>query len=88
MALLSTQAFVTSTVEQNFLDYDYVLNMDKTYRLVNRPQKNENKLTNAFKNSIFGSEIGVRNEGFSYIAILSVIVAIGTFCIMYLFCRI
>lgn len=28
MALLSTQAFVTSTVEQNFLEYDYVLNMD------------------------------------------------------------
>lgn len=28
MALLSTQAFVTSTIEQNFLEYDYVLNID------------------------------------------------------------
>ena len=48
----------------------------------------ENKLVNAYKNSILGAEIGVKTEGFSNIAILATIIAIGAFCTMYLFFRI
>ena len=66
---------------------NYVLNMNKTYKLANHTQKKESKLSQKFKNSILGADIGVKAEGFSHIAILSTIVAIGTFCIMYLFWR-
>lgn len=64
---------------------NYVLNMNKTYKLANHTQKKENKLTKAFKNSILGADIGVNTEGFSHVAILSTIVAVGTLCVMYLF---
>lgn len=64
-----------------------ILNMNKTYKISNKPQKKENKLTNAFKNSILGADIGVKAQGFSHVAILSTIIAIGAFCIMYIFWR-
>ena len=67
---------------------NYVLNMNKTYKLANRTQKKENKLVSSFKNSILGAEIGVKAEGFSNIAILATLIAIGTFCAMYLLWRI
>ena len=67
---------------------NYVLNMNKTYKLANHTQKKENKLVSCFKNSILGSEIGVKAEGFSNIAFLATIIAIGTFCVMYLLWRI
>jgi len=66
---------------------NYVLNMNKTYKLANRTKKKENKLTSAFKNSILGADIGVKAEGFSHIAILSTIIAVGALCVMYLFWR-
>ena len=67
---------------------NYALNMNKTYKLANRTQKKENKLVSSFKNSILGAEIGVKAEGFSNIAILATLIAIGTFCVMYLLWRI
>ena len=69
-------------------NYSLNLNTKNTYKLANRTQKKENKLSNAFKNSILGTDIGINSEGFSHIAILSTIIAVGAFCIMYLFCRI
>jgi len=60
------------------------LDRNKTYKLANNIYKKENKLVTAFKNSILGSEIGVKAQGFSTIAILSTIIAVGMFCIMYL----
>ena len=66
---------------------NYVLNMTKTYKLANMPQRKENKFTNKFKNSILGAEIGVKAEGFSHIAILSTIIAVGALCVMYVFWR-
>ena len=66
---------------------NYVLNMNKTYKLANRTQKKENKLVNSFKNSIFGSDIGIKSSGFSHIAILSTLIAVGTICGMYLLWR-
>lgn len=64
------------------------LDLTKTYKLANYTQKKENKLASAFKNSIFGTEIGVKNEGFSNIAILATIIAVGLFCVMYISWRI
>ena len=63
------------------------LNMNKTYKLANIPQRKENQFAKKFKNSILGSEIGVKAEGFSHIAILSTIIAVGAICIMYVFWR-
>jgi len=66
----------------------YALNLNKTYKLANYNQKKENKFISKFKNSILGSEIGVKAEGFSNVAILATIIAIGTVCIMYLLWKI
>lgn len=69
---------------------NYVLNMNKnnTYKLANHIEKKENKLTNAFKNSILGTDIGINSEGFSHVAILSTIVAVAVLITMYIFWRI
>lgn len=67
---------------------NYTLNIPKTYILANHIQRKENKLVNAYKNSILGAEIGVKAEGFSNVAILATIIAIGAFCTMYLFFRV
>ena len=68
-------------------DNNYPLDINKTYKLVNN-SKVENKIFNAYKNSIFGCEIGVKAEGFSNIAILATLVAVGMFCIMLITFRI
>ena len=69
-------------------DNIYPLDVNKTYKLVNNTYKKENKFISAYKNSILGAEIGVKAEGFSTITILATLVAIGTLCTMYLFCRV
>lgn len=65
----------------------YALNMNKTYKLANYTPKKESKLTKKFKNSILGTDIGVKSAGFSNIAILATIIAIGTLCVMYFLWR-
>lgn len=67
---------------------NYTLNLNKTYKLANYTKKKENKLVSKFKNSILGTEVGVKAAGFSNIAILSTIIAVGAICIMYIFWRI
>ena len=69
-------------------DNTYPLDVNKTYKLANNTYKKENKIISAYKNSILGVEIGVKAEGFSTITILATLVAIGTLCTMYLFCRV
>lgn len=69
-------------------DNTYPLDVNKTYKLANNTCKLENKFISAYKNSILGADIGVKAEGFSTITILATLVAIGTLCIMYLFCRV
>lgn len=66
---------------------NHTLNMNKTYKLANHAQKKESKLTRKFKNSILGADIGVKSSGFSNIAILATIIAIGALCVMYLLWR-
>lgn len=64
------------------------LDSNKTYKLANYNNKRENALVRAYKNSIFGTEIGVKAEGFSNMAILATIVAVGGFILMYISWRV
>ena len=69
-------------------DNSYPLDRTKTYRLANYKSSKQNKFASAFKNSIFGAEIGIKAEGFSNIAILATILAVGLFITMYITFRI
>ena len=64
------------------------LDTNKTYKLANYNSKRENTLVRMYKNSIFGAEIGVKAEGFSNMAILATILAVGGFIIMYITWRV
>lgn len=63
----------------------HTIDLSKKYKLAN--QKKESKLASKFKNSILGSDIGFKSAGFSNIAILATIIAIGTLSIMYFLWR-
>lgn len=63
------------------------LDLTKKYKLANHTTKKESKLMNKFKNSVLGSDIGIKSAGFSNIAILATIIAIGTLCVMYFLWR-
>lgn len=67
---------------------NYILNIPSSYTLVKPTTKKENKVINSFKNSILGTDIGIHSEGFSYIAILATILAIGALIMMYILWRI
>lgn len=64
-----------------------VLNLNQTYKLANQTKKKENKLMKKFKNSILGADIGVKSRGFSNVAILATIIALGSIFVMYLLWR-
>lgn len=66
---------------------NHTINLNRTYRLANHKEKKENKLVKKFKGSILGSDIGIKSGGFSNIAILATIIAVGTICIMYFLWR-
>ena len=78
--------FETILIKSN--DNYKTLDINKTYKLVKETKNKESKVTNSFKNSILGAEIGLKAKGFSTIAILATIIAVGMFCMMYLFCKI
>ena len=61
----------------------YELNMVKNYSIANHKVKKESKFTRKFKSSLLGSDIGIKSSGFSNIAILATIIAVGVFCVMY-----
>ena len=63
------------------------LDLTKTYKLANHKEKKESKLAQKFKNSILGTDIGIKSAGFSNVAILATIIAIATLCIMYFLWR-
>lgn len=69
-------------------DNVYPLDANKTYKLANYNNKRENALVRMYKNSIFGTEIGVKAEGFSNIAILATILAVFGFIVMYISWRV
>ena len=55
----------------------HVLNMNQTYKLANHTQKKESKLAKKF----------IKSGGFSNVAILATIIAVGALCIMYFLWR-
>ena len=63
----------------------HTIDLSKTYILAN--QKKESKLARKFKNSILGTDIGFKSAGFSNVAILATLIAIGTLSIMYFLWR-
>ena len=63
----------------------HTIDLSRTYKLAN--QKRESKFARKFKNSILGTDIGFKSAGFSNIAILATIIAIGTLSIMYFLWR-
>jgi hypothetical protein len=66
---------------------NYALNMNRTYTLANHKVKKESLLVKKFKGSILGADIGVKSSGFSNIAILATIIAVGALCVMYFLWR-
>ena len=49
--------------------------------------KKESKLARKFKGSILGADIGVKSGGFSNVAILASVIAVGVILIMYFMWR-
>ena len=66
---------------------NYNLNMNQHYKLANHTQKKENALVKKFKGSILGADVGFKSSGFSNVAILATIIAVGVLCIMYFLWR-
>ena len=66
---------------------NHVLNLNQTYKLANHNFRKENKFVKKFKGSILGSDIGVKSSGFSNVAILATIIAVGVLCMMYFLWR-
>lgn len=66
---------------------EYKLNMDKKYVLANRKQKKVSKLSKRFKNSILGTDIGIKSKGFSSIAILATVIALAVLAVIYFMWR-
>ena len=62
---------------------NYTINLDKKYTLANHKEVKESKIAKKFKNSIFGADIGVKSGGFSNVAILATVIAVGALAIMY-----
>ena len=67
---------------------NYTLNMPKAYKLYPGKIQKENKLVKNFKSSILGMDIGINSKGFSYIAILATLLAVGALLIMYMSLRV
>ena len=59
------------------------LDLKGTYVLANHSSKKRSK----FKDSILGSDIGVKSSGFTNVAILASVIAIATILVMYFIWR-
>ena len=66
---------------------NYTIDTSQKYTLVNHQEKKESKLSKKFKNSILGTDIGYKSSGFSNVAILATIIAVGTIFVMYFLWR-
>lgn len=66
---------------------NYTIDLTKTYKLANHNPKKENKLVSKFKNSLLGADIGTKSAGFTNVAILATIIAVGVLCVMYFIWR-
>ena len=64
----------------------HTIDLSKTYKLDKRMK--ESRLTKVFKNSILGTEVGIKTEGFTTITILATLIAVATICLMYVLFRV
>lgn len=62
------------------------VSLNGRYQLANK-MKNSNKLADKFKNSILGSDIGIKSKGFGSVAILATIIAVLVLVAMYFMWR-
>lgn len=77
-----TKETIIATSEDN-----YQVRINGGYTISNHQQVKENGLIRKFKKSIFGSDIGIKSNGFSSIAGLALIVTITIVLMLYLFWR-
>jgi len=66
---------------------NYNLKLNGSYVLANHNTKKESKLTKKFKGTLLGADIGVKSGGFSNIAILATVIALGVIAAMYFLWR-
>lgn len=68
-------------------DDNYEVNLGSGYKLANHNLKKESKLAKKFKGSILGADIGVKSGGFTNVAVLAGVIAVGALLIMYFMWR-
>lgn len=66
---------------------NYKLKLDKTYTIANHERPKESAFATKFKGSILGADIGVKSGGFTSVAILATVIAVGAIAIMYFLWR-
>ncbi len=62
---------------------DKSLIMTDTYVLANRTKKKESAFARKFKNSILGTDIGVKSGGFTSVAILAAVLALTSLVVLF-----
>ena len=65
---------------------NYKVKLDN-YTLSNEKLKKESKLAKKFKESILGTDIGVKSGGFSTIAVLATVIALAVLVTLYFIWR-
>ena len=66
---------------------NYEVKIDKNYKLSNKNANEESHFVKKFKNSIFGTDIGIKSSGFSSVAGLALVIAITVIFVLYLLWR-
>lgn len=59
------------------------VSLGSNYVLANHNFKKESKLAKKFKGSILGSDIGIKSNGFTSVAILSTVIAVSVLLVLY-----
>lgn len=62
---------------------DIELNLSGSYVLANRSKKKTSAMSEKFKSSILGTDIGFKSHGFTNVAILATVLAISAAIILY-----
>ena len=68
-------------------DDSYGVKIDKKYKLA-RKNKEVNSITRKFKSSFLGSDIGIKSSGFTSIAALAAVIAIGVIVVLFFLWRV
>lgn len=66
---------------------NYMVNLNGGYVLANKVVTKKN-VGDYFKNSILGADIGINSNGFMSVAMVSFVIAVLAFVVLYFSCRI